>query len=183
MTTAEATEQTGFEHALAAPGRSPQIPESADAYGWLIGGWELDAYGYLADGTVRRCKGEAHFAWTLDGLAVQDVWIAPRREDRTPDLDLSKTANLYGTTLRVWTPSIQAWRVAWINPATGSRNELIGRWSGKDVVQVGSRADGTPIRWSFTEITADSFHWTGESLESDGQTWKLEGEFRAKRML
>jgi hypothetical protein len=27
---------------LAAPGRSPEIPESADAYGWLVGSWDLD---------------------------------------------------------------------------------------------------------------------------------------------
>lgn len=27
---------------LAAPARSSEIPESADAYGWLVGSWELD---------------------------------------------------------------------------------------------------------------------------------------------
>jgi hypothetical protein len=34
----------------------------------------------------------------------------------------------------------------------------------------------------FTEITPDSFRWIGESLQADGKTWKLEGEFRARRM-
>jgi hypothetical protein len=29
---------------------------------------------------------------------------------------------------------------------------------------------------------ADSFRWIGEALEPDGQTWKREGEFRAKRL-
>ncbi len=182
MTTLEAGTASGFYTALAAPGRSPEIPESADAYGWLIGSWDLDACGYLADGTVRRSKGEVHFGWVLDGRAVQDVWIVPRRADRTPDLDLSKTPNLYGATLRVWDPTLQAWRVTWTNPATGKRNELIGRWSGTDVVQVGSLADGTPIRWTFTEIKPDSFHWLGEALRPDGKTWRLEGEFRARRM-
>jgi len=59
---------------------------------------------------------------------------------------------------------------------------LIGRWSGKDVVQVGTHANGTPIRWIFTEITRDSFRWTGEVLEVDGKTWKVEGEFLATKM-
>src|SRR5207245_9026670 len=27
---------------LGAPGRSPEIPEPADAYSWLVGSWELD---------------------------------------------------------------------------------------------------------------------------------------------
>jgi hypothetical protein len=82
----------------------------------------------------------------------------------------------------VWDGILQAWRVSWINPVTGARAELIGRWSGKDIVQIGTHADGTPIRWIFSEITPDSFRWTGEALNPDGQTWRLEGEFRAKRV-
>jgi len=27
-----------------------------------------------------------------------------------------------------------------------------------------------------------SFRWTGEALQPDGKAWKLEGEFRARRM-
>jgi hypothetical protein len=34
----------------------------------------------------------------------------------------------------------------------------------------------------FTEITPDSFRWTGEALNPDGKTWRLEGEFRARRV-
>jgi hypothetical protein len=34
----------------------------------------------------------------------------------------------------------------------------------------------------YTAITSDSFHWTGEALQGDGNTWKLEGEFHARRM-
>jgi hypothetical protein len=166
---------------LAAPGRAPEIPESADAYGWLVGSWELEVCHYWgADVSARGIEGEAHFAWVLEGRAVQDVWIMPRRPDRTADVD--RNLNMYGTTLRVWDPSIQAWRITWINAARQHREELIGRWSGKDVVQVGARPDGTPIRWRFTEITSDSFHWLGESLKPDGETWVLEGEFRARRI-
>ena len=47
---------------------------------------------------------------------------------------------------------------------------------------MGTHSDGTPIRWIFTEITPESFRWIGESLMPDGETWKLEGEFRAKRL-
>jgi hypothetical protein len=100
--------------------------------------------------------------------------------ERTADLD--QINNMYGTTLRVWDPSIRAWRITWINPAGGHRQEQIGRWNGKDIVQIGARSDGTPTRWRFTEITPDSFHWLGEALQPDGKTWKLEGEFRAQRM-
>ena len=165
-----------FEATLAAPGRSSGIPEAADLYGWLVGSWELDVRHYWVDVSGRGIKGQAHFGWVLEGRAVQDVWIIPRQSG----LDQGK--NTYGTTLRVWDAALQAWRVTWINPVTGARNELIGRRNGKKIVQVGTHADSTPIRWIFSEITQDSFRWTGEALNPDGETWRLEGEFRATRI-
>src|SRR5262245_38259268 len=181
MNTAKTSNAESFSVALAAPGRAPEIPDSADVYGWLIGSWELQIVHYLVDVTARGLKGETHFGWVLEGRAVQDVWIM-----RVPPLhranEQDKGLSTYGTTLRIWDPLIQAWRVTWVNPVTGSRDELIGRWCGKDIVQVGRHADGTPIRWSFTEITPESFRWLGEALETDGRTWKLEAEFRARRM-
>ena len=180
MSTKTTGETMDVHAVLAARGRSPEIPESADAYGWLVGSWDLDVRHYGADVTALHIEGEAHFGWTLEGRAVQDVWIMPRRSARAAGLD--KTRNMYGTTLRVWDPSRQAWRVTWINPVNGGRDELIGRRMGAEVVQVGTHSDGTPIRWSFTEIAPESFRWIGEALQPDGRTWKLEGEFRARRM-
>jgi len=179
MTTTTA-EKDDLEVVLVASERSAEILDSADAYGWLIGSWDLDVRHYAAaDVAALKIKGEAHFGWVLEGRAIQDVWIMPRRSDRTPAL--AKTNNMYGTTLRVWDASIQAWRITWINPVSGHRSEQIGRRIGSDIVQVGARPDGTPTRWRFTEITPDSFRWLGEALEPDGNTSKLEGEFRATR--
>lgn len=172
--------ESNFLAAWMTPCCSTEIPESADAYGWLIGSWELDVLRYGVDVAALRIKGEAHFEWVLEGRAVQDIWIMPARSLRTVGMDRSR--NMYGTTLRVWDPSIDAWRITWMNPVTGLRDELIGRWQGKDVVQIGTHPNGTPIRWIFNEITANSFHWTGEALEEDGKTWRLEGEFRATRI-
>jgi hypothetical protein len=177
--TTQIISQDPLAEALSSPGRSPEIAPADDVYGWLIGSWELDVRRYGVDVSARNIKGEVHFGWVLEGRAVQDIWIMPRRSERTPQLD--KSCNMYGTTLRVWDASIQAWRVTWINPVSGSRDELIGRWSGKDIVQIGARANGTSIRWMFTQIMPDSFRWTGEVLESDGHTWRLEGEFLARR--
>lgn len=145
---------------------------------WKLGTGCLPLLG--VDVAASGLKGEAHFCWVLEGRAVQDVWIMPRRSERSGELE--KSMNMYGTTLRMWDPSIQAWRITWINPAGDHREDQIGRRSGKDIVQIGARADGTPTRWTYTEITPDSFHWLGEALQPDGKTWKLEGEFRAKRM-
>ena len=170
-----------FAALLPASGRSPEIPESADAYGWLVGSWELEVLRYAGvDLSSQKIKGEAHFGWVLEGRAIQDVWIMPRSSDRKPDGD--RKYNMYGTTLRVWDAAIHAWRIRWINPVSGHEERQIGQRIGNDIVQIGARLDGTPTRWRFTEITADSFHWLGEALERDGKTWELEGEFRARRL-
>lgn len=178
---AKQTMHDNFLRVLSASGRSAEIPESADAYGWLVGSWDLEVLHYRGiDLSSQNIKGEAHFSWVLEGRAIQDVWIMPRSSDRKPDGD--RMNNMYGTTLRIWDPTIQAWRIRWINPVTGHEERQTGRRVGNEVVQVGARSDGTPTRWRFTEITPDSFHWIGEALEPDGKTWKPEGEFRASRL-
>ena len=180
MTLKVAAKNIGFQAALAASGRAADIPEDADAYGWLVGDWELDVLHYWGmNVAARHIRGEVHAGWVLEGRAVQDVWIMPRRADRT-GLE-EKTQNMYGTTFRMWDPTIQAWRITWKNPAAGHYEEQIGRRIGRDIVQIGARPNGTPTRWRFTEITPDSFRWLGDALDVDGTTWKLEGEFRASR--
>jgi len=173
-------EQENLQSFLTAPGRSREIPEESDVYGWLVGSWELKILYYRAeDVSATGLDGEVHFAWVLEGRAIQDVWIMPRRSRRTPQTDTAN--NMFGTTLRVWDPAIQAWRISWINPVRGHREEQIGRRVGDEIVQLGVRADGTPTRWRYSEMTKDSFRWIGESLLPDGKTWKLEGEFLATR--
>lgn len=166
--------------ALIAPARSLEIPETADVYGWLCGSWDLNVLQYRGVNlTGRGMTGEVHAARVLEGRAIQDVWIMPRREERRTDTD--NTMNMYGTTLRMWDASIHAWRIAWTNPVRGHREEQIGRWNGSDILQEGMRPDGTKTRWTFTAITADSFHWRGDALQPGSQTWDLEAEFSAKR--
>ncbi|HEY7285290.1 MAG TPA: hypothetical protein VH497_07600 [Vicinamibacterales bacterium] len=173
-------QRVDFHSVLAAPARSPEIPESADLYGWLCGSWDLEVIHYRGlNVSSSGLRAEVHAGFVLEGRAVQDVWIMPPRAERTAAMDM--TMNMYGTTLRSWDPAIQAWRIAWNNPARGHREEQIGRRRGADIVQDGTRADGTKTRWTFTEITPDGFHWRGEAMYPDKQTWTLEGEFLAKR--
>lgn len=179
MTTHALTDS--FLSLLPAAGRSPEIEAAMDIYGWLVGSWELDVVHYKGvDVSSQKIKGEAHFSWVLEGRAIQDVWIMPRASDRKPESE--RINDMYGTTLRVWDPQIQAWRIRWMNPVSGHEERQTGRRVGEEIVQIGARADGTPTRWRFTEITANSFHWIGEALRPDGKTWVLEGEFQARRI-
>ena len=182
MTTTIAGRTGGFGEALGAPGRSPEIPESADVYGWLIGSWELEVRRYWVDvAGLRRSRARSISRWVLEGRAVQDVWIMPRRAERTGSLD--KTLNMYGTTLA---------RVGPVDPGVAdhvdqsrhrpARASRSAAGAARTSCRSGTGPTARRSAGCFTEITPDSFRWTGEALEPDGKTWKLEGEFRARRM-
>jgi hypothetical protein len=165
--------------ALVSAARAPELPEASDLYGWLVGSWALDVRRYAGVDLVGRgVRGEVHAARVLEGRGIQDTWIMPPRGQRT---DAGPAQNMYGTTLRLWDSSLQAWRIAWSNPASNHYEQQIGRPHGKDIVQLGVRPNGTTTRWMFTEITARSFRWLGHALAPDGTTWNLEGEFHATR--
>ena len=159
---------------LAAGGRSAEIPESADCYGWLAGGWRLDVRNYWGDVRALGLTAEAHFGWVLEGRAVQDVWILPVRDPRTGEIDRSRKTQ--GTTLRVWDSALQAWRVTWISPLTGARVELVGRWSQGRSAGRDRQRDADPLIF---RDHAGQLPMDGETLQADGHTWKLEGEFPA----
>ncbi|UEM12145.1 hypothetical protein J4G43_048255 [Bradyrhizobium barranii subsp. barranii] len=59
--------------------------------------------------------------------------------------------------------------------------QQIGRPRGADIVQEGTTDAGDLTRWSFTEITDDSFHWLGEVKPAAAADWRLVVDVRAKR--
>ena len=170
-----------FLDALGADGPAPDRADNMDLYGRFVGSWDLDVTQIAADGSERRRKGEWHFGWALEGRAVQDVWIVPPRGELRHG-DAAANVNSYGTTLRVYDPRIDAWQIQWTDPVTQNFLGMIGREEdGGDIVQLGTRPDGRPIRWKFSQITPNSFRWTGEISDDAGATWRLHVEFAARR--
>jgi hypothetical protein len=157
-----------FLDSLAAGGPASDRGGKMDLYGWLVGSWDLDVRELTPGGSTRRRPGEWHFGWVLEGRAVQDVWIVPPRADRSPD----------GTDA---SGHVDAWRIQWTEPVSQSYLSMVGRRQGDDIVQDGQAPDGTHIRWSFTDITPDSFTWRFEASADGGATWHQRMEFDAVR--
>ena len=51
-------------------------------FGQFVGGWDVESHQYAPDGAERTLRGEWYFFWALEGRAIQDVIVAPRREAR-----------------------------------------------------------------------------------------------------
>lgn len=158
-----------FMNVLISNGPAPDRCEQMKLYSWLVGSWTMDAIRYFDDGKHHKGSGEIHFAWVLEGRAIQDVWILP--------------TIFHGTTLRVYDPGIDAWHILWSDPLHQYYARQIGRARGADIVQDGKNDAGEDVRWSFTEITANSFHWIGERSRDGGKTWGLQAETVARRAL
>src|SRR5262245_12764752 len=90
------TNPDGFLRTLVASQRALDLPAEDDIYGFLIGSWELQLESHDDKGVIRHSVGEAHVARILEGRAVQDVFINPRRSDRDPSSP--RFANWFGTT-------------------------------------------------------------------------------------
>ena len=140
---------SAFLEALGAVGPSADRAGKMDLYGRFVGSWDLDVRQFADDGRERRRTGEWHFGWALEGRAIQDVWIVPPRGELRHG-DATAKINSYGTTLRVYDPDIDAWRIQWTDPVARSFLQMIGRADGRDIVQLGTRPDGQLMRWRFS---------------------------------
>ena len=162
------TIRTAFVAALCADAPSHDRAEKLDLYGWLVGSWRMEATIFTVDGAKHPGRGEIHFAWVLEGRALKDVWILP--------------GVFHGTTLRVYDPGLDAWHILWSDPLKQYYTRQVGRSRGRDIVQEGADSTGIPTRWTFTDITPNSFIWLGERSEDGGKTYWLQAEFIATRI-
>src|SRR5918911_5769208 len=92
---------------LVAGGPAAEHADKLMLFGQFVGDWEADFTVYDPGGAKQTAKAEWHFGWVLEGRAVQDVWIVPRREERGRT---SPVPSDYGTALRLYDPAIDAWR-------------------------------------------------------------------------
>ncbi|MFF5290847.1 hypothetical protein [Paractinoplanes globisporus] len=166
----------GMTEELAAAGPWPGHEQEMDLYGRLVGTWDVTNRYFVEEkdewvhGTVVWT-----FGWALGGHTVQDVmWFTGPGADGYPRRDT-------GSTVRHYNPAGKTWAIVWFSPL-GRVTKLTGRAADDGgIVQEGTQTDGRPIRWLFTEVTAESFRWLGYISDDEGETWRLEQEMLAKR--
>jgi hypothetical protein len=174
---------SSFIELLHADGPAPDRAEGLGLYAFLIGRWSTNVRAYDPEGVTYENPGEIHAGWVLEGRAIQDVWILPARaQRRTPLQQLPVTGSWFGTTLRVYDPMLDAWRILWTDPATLFITHQIGRAHGADIVQEGKAPSGeATLRWRFTEIKPDSFHWIADISADGGASWRKQVDVFARR--
>jgi hypothetical protein len=160
------------------PGLLAQGSAATDAreladFGRLVGSWDLEVAWHHDDGRIEHRRGEWHFAWILEGRAIQDVWRVPGAGPGDPPRG-------YGTTIRAWDPELEAWRVTWVSGLGGGATSFIASALGGEIVME-SQGEEEVFRWIFSDITPDSFHWRALGSTDGGSTWVVAQEMDARR--
>jgi hypothetical protein len=152
------------------------IPQEQRIFAPFIGEWDLIVKWYDESGRLsREERGEWHFSWVLEGRGVQDVWIVPPRHERADRGDNYE----YGTSLRFFDGTRNAWQSTWIAPMHRIVRTFIARRSGDDVVPETTEGETPRMRWSFTGIETNAFIWRNELWT--GSAWRIQQTFHARR--
>lgn len=149
-----------FLKTLTSESKNIELPEEFNYFGRLIGSWKID---YVDNSNSRSIKGEWHFSWVLEGMAIQDVIILPGYE--------------YGTTLRVYNPGTHAWDVAYC--FTGKIIRLEARK--QDDIIVLTNLEDERRKWVFAKIEDNNFHWQDVTVKANGE-WHINFDLYAERI-
>ena len=149
-----------FFNALTSEGKNVELPEEFNYFGKLIGSWKID---YIDNSNSHSIKGEWHFSWILEGMAIQDVIVLPGFE--------------YGTTLRVYNPSTTYWDITYCY--TGKIMRFEARKQDDTIVL--TNIENERRKWIFAKIEDDNFHWQDVIVKDNGE-WHVNFDLYAQRM-
>jgi hypothetical protein len=160
---------------LGASAPDPGLTEQLKLFGQFVGSWTVELTNHHPDGSHETVPAAWHFGWVLQGRAVQDVFLAPS----TAGYDGAYRE--YGTTIRFYDPSIDAWRVVWSGPVRGRQILLIGQARGEEIMLKG-REQSVELRWVFSQVRPESFRWRAAESADGGYSWTVVQEMVAQRV-
>jgi hypothetical protein len=160
--------------ALEALGPHPALGDQANAFGRLIGTWDVEYTDFSRDGKVNHRSGKLIVGWVMDGRAIQDLWIV--------DPSGTRTEREVYTDVRYFDSKSQTWPALFIDPEHASVARFTGGAVGDDriVLETHDFADAE-TRWSVNDLRPNSFIWREEESRDGGKTWRLAAQHQMKR--
>ncbi|MEM7082446.1 MAG: hypothetical protein AAF465_06900 [Pseudomonadota bacterium] len=133
-------------------------PPELDQFGRFAGRWRCGVNERRPDGSWRTRPDDIlwTFFYTLNGLAVQDIWT-PEGQDLL--------AEGIATNLRVFNAQTGTWNVSWTNTVQASFELWSGGVAGDEML-LSSVRDNRPVRIRFYNILPRQFQWTYEAATS-----------------
>ena len=168
---------SGLADALLAKTADSRLARQLELFGRFVGDWEVAVTNHLPDGTRQTLNGEWHFGWILGGAAIQDVWMVPARAERAS----GKPLVAYGTTLRFYDAKLDAWHGVWASASYRNFILFTARGGSGEITMEAENAQ-PPIRWVFSDVTAQSFRWRAMESKDGWKTADVQQEMTATRV-
>lgn len=179
MSTAQTNSAFHIQPYLQAKGPHPAYQDKLALFGQFIGDWDMQVEFFdKAGNSFVRMPGKWIFSWVLDGRVIQDVFLCADLQDPTRDAEGVRRT---GTTLRHYNPANDTWQAVWLGATSGDLFVFAARPVKDEIWLEGKEGESTLIRWIFSDIRPDDFHWRGMTSEDGGKTWHLEQEMFGKR--
>jgi len=165
--------------ALTARGPALSLGDRAAEFNQLIGSWNVEVFDAENDGAKRVNEGEWHLDWVLEGLALQDVLIVPRRRDRHRDMPAK--GNRCVTTLRLFDRAAALWRAISVDPLNGIYTTMVMRSDSSEIAEEGRDSNGNLCRRILSALTDRSFRARKEISQDAGASWQIVTQILAQR--
>ena len=166
-----------FIDALICEKANEKYKENIDLYGQFVGSWNITWNSYDKDSHLKSSvKGEWIFSYVLNGMAIQDLFIVPSREEcKNNNIESGE----YGTTIRIYDPKKDMWNVFYGCPGETS---LLKAYKIEDrIEQYCVNRTEFSQKWVFSNITKNSFTWQNLVSYDGGKTWLKQNEALALR--
>lgn len=170
---ADSTAHARFADALVSSGPSPEHPKRMTRFGQLVGSWHVR--GRRLDEPTGEWRDRDFtwlVSWVMDGRAIQDLEVV-EKDDREQTIAVA---------VRVYDPTAGIVRVSYFSPALNQYANLVAQGWRDGIRQDGTQNDERPIRWNFSEVSAQSYTFDGWVSDDDGVTWKLVEHLEGERL-
>lgn len=160
-----------------------EYQEKLRPYAPLIGNWDFEWVGHQEDGSTWSVPGEWLFSWVLEGRAIQDNWICPKRELRSLE---KYPKGEYGTTIRIYDFKEEKINTFWFGTILSQFRIFEARWEDNKIIQeeIPFKNRDKICRWIFKDITEDNFKWEAHESMDNKESWKITQEvFATKKQI
>lgn len=137
-------------------GLNPKAPVETLQFGQLAGTWNCTALDLnTSNSTWIQSKAQWIFNYTLDGFAIEDLWIE-KEKDKTKNTSIFKR-DFLGKNVRIFNPELDHWQCVWFK---NSDNTMSPVWRAKKINdEIIMDDESGEWRITFFNIKEESFQW------------------------
>ncbi|WP_422861807.1 hypothetical protein [Flagellimonas sp. W118] len=151
-------------------------PTLTDHWGQLVGNWDIEVEIVNSSGEITQSfNGEWNWFYVMNGMAIQDVFILPKRED-------AKDQNsFYGIGLRIYNEKLNKWQTAYMDTSNKQMDTGEAISTNEKIILIETNEKDEKIRITYFDFQDNTFKWQQEVFNEDRKVWQINQLIHATR--